>query len=95
MEHHVVDSYMKIMLTIKLSAGTINCRGRDPIEILRCQLLLINGLGHNKKYTSRLQAYSQKIKLSVDHNKKINVPLSRRLGEFLQPLLRPYPHWEI
>jgi hypothetical protein len=54
------------MLTIKLSAGTINCRGRDPIEILRCQLLLINGLGHNKKYTSRLQAYSQKIKLSVE-----------------------------
>ena len=73
MEHHVVDSYMKIMLTIKLSAGTINCRGRDPIEILRCQLLLINGLGHNKKYTSRLQAYSQKIKLSVGPQQEVEV----------------------
>ena len=68
---------MNISLTIKLSADTRHCRGRDPIEILRCQLLLMHGLGHNKKYVRRLQANSQKIKLSVDHNKKKGASTSR------------------
>jgi hypothetical protein len=36
---------MSISLAIKLSADTSHCRGRDPIEILRCQLLLMTGLG--------------------------------------------------
>jgi disulfide oxidoreductase YuzD len=25
----------------------------------------------------------------------INVPLSKDVGELLQPLLRPYPQWEV
>ena len=64
---------MKIKLTIKLSADTSHCRGRDPIEILRCQLLLMAGLGHNKKYARRLQADSQKMKLSVKPQQEIKL----------------------